>query len=122
MQVLAIDQDGSPISRGIIAQLSGDKNLDVKPSTPDEARELVRKGKATVAIVIPKEFGTEAGHALFAGGKKPEISLLYDPSHAIELGMVQGILSGAVMQAVSKEMFSGPSGREVTKEARAQIE
>ena len=122
MRVLAIDQDGSPISRGVIAQLSADKNLDVKPSTPDEARELVRKGKATVAIVVPKDFGTEAGHALFAGGKKPEIALLYDPSHAIELGMVQGILSGAVMQAVSKEMFSGQSGRDVAREARAQVE
>jgi len=122
MQVLAIDQDRSAISRGIIAQLGDDKNLDVKPSTMDDARELVRKGKATVAIVVPKDFGIEAGHALFAGGKKPEISLLYDPSHSIELGMVQGILSGAVMQAVSKEMFSGPSGRQATKEARAQIE
>jgi ABC-2 type transport system permease protein len=121
MQVLAIDQDGSAISRGIIAQLNADKNLDVKPSTPDEARDLVRKGKARVAIVIPKDFGTEAGHALFAGGKKPQISLMYDPSHAMELGMLQGILSGAVMQAVSKEMFSGPSGREVAREARAQV-
>jgi len=121
MQVLAIDQDGSPISRGIVAQLSADKNLDVKPSTPDEARDLVRKGKARVAIVIPKDFGTEAGHALFAGGKKPQISLMYDPSHAMELGMLQGILSGAVMQAVSKEMFSGQSGREVAREALAQI-
>ncbi len=121
MQILAIDQDESPISRGIIAQLSADKNLDLKPSTPDEARDLVRKGKARAAIVIPKGFGTEAGHALFAGGKKPQISLMYDPSHAMELGMLQGILSGAVMQAVSKEMFSGQSGREVTREALAQI-
>src|SRR5258708_689717 len=42
MHVLVIDQDGSAISRGLIAQLSGDKNLDVKTSTPDEAREQVR--------------------------------------------------------------------------------
>jgi hypothetical protein len=31
--VLVIDQDGSDISRGLITQLGGDKNLDVKPSS-----------------------------------------------------------------------------------------
>ena len=122
MPVLVTDQDGSAISRAIIAQLSSDKNLDVKLSTPDEARLQVRKGKARAAILIPKDFGADAGRAFFAGAKKPEISLLYDPSHGMEMGMVQGILSGAVMQAVSKEMFSGQSGREVVKESLARIE
>src|SRR3982074_917479 len=49
-QILAIDQAGSAISVSIIAQLNADKNLDVKQSAPDEARDLVRKGKARVAI------------------------------------------------------------------------
>ena len=71
----------------------------------------VRKGKAMVAIVIPKGFGIDAGRALFySGATKPELRVLYDPSHAMESGMVQGILSGAVMQSVSKEMFAGKSG------------
>jgi ABC-2 type transport system permease protein len=35
---------------------------------------------------------------------------------------VKGILSGAVMQAVSKEMFTGKSGREVVDESLAQVE
>ena len=122
MPVLVIDQDGSAISRAIVAQLTNDKNLDVNPSTLDEARMQVRKGKARAAIVIPKDFGAEAGRAFFAGAKKPEISLLYDPSHSMEMNMVRGIMSGAVMQAVSKEMFSGQSGREIVKESLAQLE
>ena len=130
--VLVIDQDGSDISRGLVTQLSGDKNLDVKASTLDAAREAVRKGKATAAIVIPKNFGRDAGRALFTGSsetgssetgeKKPELGVLYDPSHHVELGMVKGILSGAVMQSVSKEMFSGRSGREMVDESLAQVE
>ncbi len=113
--------------RGLITQLSGDKNLDVKASTLDAAREAVRKGKATAAIVIPTNFGRDAGHALFTGSsetgeKKPELGVLYDPSHRVELGMVKGILSGAVMQSVSKEMFTGRSGRETVDEALAQVE
>jgi ABC-2 type transport system permease protein len=120
--LLVIDQDGSDISRGLVSQLTGDKNLDVKPSTLDAAREIVRKGKATAAIVIPKDFGRDAGHALFTGASKPQLGVLYDPSHNVELGMVKGILSGAVMQAVSKEMFSGASGRAMANESLAQVE
>jgi ABC-2 type transport system permease protein len=124
--VLVIDQDGSDISRGLITQFGSDKNLDVKPSTLDAAREAVRKGKATVAIVIPKDFGKDAGRALFTGAntgeRKPELGVLYDPSHNVELGMVKGILSGAVMQTVSKEMFTGKSGREMVNESLAQVE
>ena len=124
--VLIIDQDGSDISRALITQLGSDKNLDVKPSSLDAARETVRKGKATVAIVIPKDFGKDAGHALFTGANtgasKPELGVLYDPSHNVELGMVRGILSGAVMQTVSKEMFTGKSGREMVNESLAEVE
>src|ERR1700720_3809754 len=122
MPVLFIDQDNSTISRALFAQLSSDKNLEVKPSTLDEARTAVRKGKATAAIVIPKDFGADAGRAFFAGAKKPEIGVLYDPSHGMEVAMVQGILSGAVMQVVSKEMFTGASGREMVRQSLAQIE
>lgn len=120
--ILVIDQDGSDISRGLISQLSGDKMLDVKPSPLDAAREAVRKGKATAAIVVPKDFGRDAGHALFTGANKPELALLYDPSHSMELGLIKGILSGAVMQTVSKEMFTGSSGRDVVNESMAQVE
>ncbi len=122
MPVLFIDQDTSTISRELLARLSADKNLAVKPSTLDEARTAVRKGRATAAVVIPKDFGADAGRALFSGAKKPQIGLLYDPSHGVELGMVQGILSGAVMQVVSREMFTGKSGREMVKESLPQIE
>jgi ABC-2 type transport system permease protein len=115
LPVLFIDQDGSDISHELLAWLTADKNLDVKPSTLDAARTAVRKGKATAAVVIPKDFGTDAGRAFFSKARKPEIGILYDPSHGMELGMVQGILSGAVMQVVSKEMFTGKSGREMVK-------
>ena len=88
VSVLVIDQDASNISRGLITQLGSDKNLDVKPSTLEAAREAVRKGKATAAIVIPKDFGRDAGHALFTGATKPELGVLYEstfhcplPSH-----------------------------------------
>jgi ABC-2 type transport system permease protein len=120
--VMYIDQDESQVSRELFNRLSADKNLAVKAAGLDEARSAVHKGSVTAAVVVPKDFGANAGHAFFGVAKKPEIGLLYDPSHGVELGMVQGILSGAVMQAVSKEMFSGQTGRDMMKESLARLE
>ena len=122
ISVLVADQDGSKISQAIAADLTASKSLEVKPATVDAAREAVRKGNAAVAIVIPKDFGTEAGRAFFRPEKKPEIGVLYDPSHSAEQGMVQGILTGSVMQIVSKEMFSGESGDKVVKDTLSDLD
>lgn len=119
--VLAVDQDGSAISREIVKRLGDEKALDVKPSNPDDARAAVRKGKATVAVIIPPNFGHDAGLAFFGPDRKPQIGVLYDPSHTAERAMVTGILTGDVMQAVSKEMFGGPMGRQMAREALARI-
>jgi ABC-2 type transport system permease protein len=117
--VLVMDQDESEISRALVTQLTAEKNLEIKPSTPVAAREAVRKGKAIAAIIIPKDFGEDSGRALFQATTKPTLGLLYDPSHDVELGMVKGILSGAVMQSVSQEMFRGRSGREMVNQSLA---
>jgi ABC-2 type transport system permease protein len=122
IKVLTVDQDHSTISNEIVKRLSAEKALDVKPSTPDEARAAVRKGSAIVAVVIPPNFGQDAGRAFFGPQKKPEIGVLFDPSHSAERAMVTGILAGDVMQSVSKEMFTGQTGREVAKDSLARVE
>jgi ABC-2 type transport system permease protein len=119
--VLAVDQDHSAISSEIVSRLSAEKALEVKPSTPVAARAAVRKGSAIVAVIIPPNFGHDAGQAFFGPEAKPDIALLFDPSHTAERSMVAGILTGDVMQAVSKEMFSGQTGREMVKESLARV-
>jgi ABC-2 type transport system permease protein len=120
--VLTVDQDLSAISGEIVKRLSEEKALEVKPSTPDAARAAVRKGSAMVAVIIPPNFGQDAGRAFFGPEKKPEIAVLFDPSHTAERSMVAGILAGDVMQAVSKEMFSGQTGREMAKESLDRVQ
>ena len=122
IKVLFVDQDSTPISRAILADLQTRDPLDVATSNADDAREAVRKGQASVGIVIPKNFGMDAGRAFFMPLKKPEISVMFDPSHAIEQAMVEGILTGSVMQVVSREMFGGATGSTVVKESLAQVE
>ncbi len=120
--VLAVDQDGSAISRDIVKRLSGEKALEVKPSNPADARAAVRKGSATVAVIVPPNFGQDAGRAFFGPQRKPEIAVLFDPSHTAERAMVTGILAGDVMQSVSKEMFTGQTGRAMVKDSLAQVQ
>ncbi len=120
--VLVIDEDHSAVSREIMSRLQGQKALEVRSSGLEPARAAVRKGTATAAVVIPRNFGEEAGAAFFGPRPRPEISLLYDPSHTAERAMVEGMLTGDVMQAVSKEMFGGVTGQQMVRDSLAQIE
>ena len=109
--VLVSDLDGTALTRDVVRRLAADSELDVKPATPEEGREAVRKGKATVAFVMPKNFTVEATRALLAGGEKPVLSMRFDPSHALEMRMLQGMLAGAVMSAAGRQLSGG---RELT--------
>jgi len=120
--VAIIDQDDSAISKAIVAGAETDKNLRVSKPTEDEARELVRKGKTAVAVVIPKGFGEASGQAFFSTAEKPQLTLLHDPSKTTELAMVRGVLTQHVMEAVSKEMFSGDQGRQLVEQTLPSIE
>ncbi len=121
--VLLADEDRSAISTNLASLLKADAALDVKAASLSEARAAVRRGKAAVAIRFPSGFGSAAASAFFGGpdATKADIDLLYDPSHATEASMVQGILAGHAMEAASKEMFSGKTGRDAVDSSLARV-
>jgi ABC-2 type transport system permease protein len=110
--VALVDQDRSAVSRAVVASTTADTALAVTDLTAGQAREGVQAGSITVAVVIPAGFGEAAGRAFFAGRDKPALTVWYDPSHRAELGLVRGLMTEHVMQSVSAEMFSGPTGRQ----------
>jgi ABC-2 type transport system permease protein len=122
LAVAIVDQDGSAISKKMLAGAETDKSLKVTTPSEDEARDLVKRGTTTVAVIIPKGFGEAAGTAFFGNGEKPALTLLHDPSRGMELAMVRGILTQHVMEAVSSEMFGGDQGRQVIERMLPQIE
>lgn len=119
--IRVVDHDGSAISSALALGLAKDKTLTVEGGTAEEAREAVRRGKTTVAVIVPPGFGDAAGQAFFGGAEKPQLELLYDPSHGMELAMVRGILTQHVMEAVSAEMFGGDQGRRLTQQSLEQL-
>jgi ABC-2 type transport system permease protein len=119
--VAIVDEDRGAISTAIVSAVQADPNLNVSTATAAGAGDLVRRGKTTIAVIVPPGFGDAAGRAFFGGGAKPPLDLLYDPSHNAELAMVRGILTEHVMEAVSRQMFGGAQGKALVAETLAQI-
>jgi ABC-2 type transport system permease protein len=120
--VALVQLDTSDAGNRIAAGLKADPNLHVTPLDLDHAREAVRKGSQSVAIVLPAGFAEAAGTAMFSNQDKPAIPLLYDPSQPAVLAMVKGMLTQQVMQVVSSEMFGGALGRKVTERSLQQLD
>lgn len=103
-----VDLDGSAIAASVVAGVRVDRNLAVTVASVEDARAAVRRGRSSVAVVLPEGFGAAASLALVAGGETPQIELLYDPSRGAELALVRGLLIEHVMRAVSRPGFDVP--------------
>ena len=124
VKIAIADLDGSDVSKALVADAQSDANLTVMLADVDGARTQVQKGAVVAAVLIPKDFGDGAKRAFFQGSdaKKPELSVLFDPSRAIEAGMVRGVLAQHVMQSVARSAFSGESVATFAKQGLEQIE
>jgi len=119
ISVAIVDEDGSTISKTIVTDVQKDENLTAVTTTAADARERVRRGTSSVALILPRGFGENAGRSLFrpaATQARPQLDVLFDPSRTAEVGMVRGIFTEHAMQAVSQEMFSGSTGRQSIQE------
>lgn len=120
--IAVVDQDGSTVTRAIVAAVHADASLQVTTPAVDAAREAVKRGDVTVAVIIPAGFGQASGLAFFGGGAKPDLSVLYDPSHRAEMGLVRGLMTQHVMEAVSRELFGGESGRQLVDQTLQNLD
>jgi ABC-2 type transport system permease protein len=102
--VHVVDEDGSAISRAVVAALQEEPALRVTRAPAAEAWDAVGRGRSAVAVSIPRGFGERAGRAFFGSDDRPRLDLVYDPSRGAELAMMRGILAEHVMQAVAREV------------------
>ena len=118
--VAIVDLDKSTISQQIVAGMNGDSALNVLELDEQVALDQVTKGKVRAAAVLPAKFGELASRAMFTSSAKPEVKVHYDPSQAIALAMVRGLLAQHVMKAVTQSMI-GSSGGKMIAEARTEV-
>ena len=110
--VAVVDLDASAVSKAIVAEMKSDTTFDLRETDEAQARQLVREGKVRAAAVIPAGFGEDAPKVMFRpNAKKPEIAVLYDPSQAMALALVKGLLAEHVMKQVSRAAFTPDTGR-----------
>jgi ABC-2 type transport system permease protein len=101
LTVWIADEDGSDLSRRIVASMNEDESLFLMQGTAEEVRDEVRRGKASAAVLIPPGFGSSAPRAMFAAGPKPQLTLFQDPTRAAESAMARGLLTRHVMEALA---------------------
>lgn len=107
--VAVVDLDASPITQQIVTGLKADDALEVRETPPPVALEQLKLGKVRAALILPAGFGEQASRALLRGTAKPVIAMHYDPSQAMALAVVRGLLVQNVMQAVAQTVFTGVS-------------
>jgi ABC-2 type transport system permease protein len=101
--IAVVDLDGSALSKGIVAAIRADSAFELHEDSEAGAIAQVRAGKIRAAAVIPGGFGESAVRALFdARAPKPDVAVHYDPSQAIALSMVRGLLTEHVVRGVSQ--------------------
>jgi ABC-2 type transport system permease protein len=122
LAIAVVDQDGSGISRAVTAGLTAEKTLEVSTLDEATARELVRKGKVRAAVVLPAGFGEAAGRAFLRSAERPRVPVLYDPSQAATLAMVQGMLTQQVFTAVTADLFGGAGGADLIDDSLAGLD
>lgn len=90
IRIAIADEDGSQASRQFIARLKEGGNLIIDEPGLQEATALVRQGKRTAAVVIPKGFGVDSDRFFY--GEPPKVEVLIDPSRKAESAMLEGLL------------------------------
>jgi ABC-2 type transport system permease protein len=120
--IAVIDEDQSTVSRAITADLSADKLLQVTLLDRAAAREQVKAGKQNAAAVFPKGFGEQTTKAMFSGLDKPQVPLLVDPSQTAGARVIEGLLAQYSMQEISREAFTGVSGRKAIDDLLADLD
>jgi ABC-2 type transport system permease protein len=120
--IAVVDEDQSAVSRAITADLTADKLLRVTTLDRAAAREQVKAGKQSAAAVFPKGFGEQTTKALFSGRDKPQVQMLVDPSQTIGARVIEGLLAQYSMQEISKEAFTGVSGRKAIDDVLGDLD
>ena len=104
--VVVVDEDRTAESERLIARLTATTGLAITSAPREEATRLVRQGKRSAAVIVPKGYG-EAADRLFHGAPR-RLELEVDPARTAEGSMLEGILTGAAMQSM-QELFTDPA-------------
>ena len=106
MQIGLVDQDQSKLSQRFAERLDAEEALKLTPMPLEQARDQVRKGKLTAALIIKDNFSERNGMGF--GSDDPVIQIMAAPARQMQSAYLQGIASKAQFQGLS-DMFTDPN-------------
>ena len=120
--IAIVDLDTSTVSAALVSAIRADAAVAVDELAEPAAVEAVRRGKVRAAAVIPAGFGAAAARALLLpGAARPEVVIHYDPSQAIAVSIVKGVLAEQVMKTVAQAAFSPESNAPIMADIRDTV-
>ncbi len=122
MALWIADLDGSALSRGVVSNFVSDVAFRVTVTNDAAVRAQVLAGRVPVGLILPPRFGADAPFGLFDTNRRPNLTLLHDPSRAMEYQVVQGMLIPKVIQSIAENAFSWNGARELANEALRNLE
>ncbi|MDP6958231.1 MAG: ABC transporter permease [Planctomycetota bacterium] len=105
MKVVVVDEDQTEGSRAFIEELKSTEGLDISLASREEAVRLVRQGKQTAYVILPKEFGKSRQRMFWE--MPPDLELGVDPARKAEGAMLEGILTQSLFKGMG-ETFQNP--------------
>ena len=108
--VVVADEDRTAESARLVERLTSTAGLEVTTAPREEATRLVRQGKRSAAVIVPKGYG-EAADRIFHGAPR-RLELELDPARVAEGSMLEGILTGAAMQSM-QDLFTDPARTQI---------
>jgi ABC-2 type transport system permease protein len=128
LRIAVVDEDHSPASAKFLKALRGSEAVRLltmrgeegdTPLSFEEARDLVRWGKAAAYLHIRKGFGDNPAGFVPAPDK---LDLGVDPSRKAEAGLLQGVLMESLFSGMA-DLFANPQeARAEMKKASANVE
>ena len=119
--VAVVDLDHSEISGRIVAAMQADTAFDIRVLDAATAMAQVKKGSLRAGVRIPPGFGAALVHGLFSADPKPVIDVDYDPSQAMTLAVVKGLLVQHVLEGVARAAIDGGAAPILAGEGRQRV-
>lgn len=98
VDLLVVDEDGSPATRALIDAVKADDTFVVEELSMEAARARLSAGDADVALHIPAGTGEKLKPTAMFTGDVGTLELLHDPSDATEADIAEGLLTKIAMQ------------------------
>lgn len=106
--LLVVNDDGSSLTKQILADLRDDPRFSVEEVSTDNAREQLANREHTFGVYLPEGFGEhlELKPGMPANSNLPKMEMWHSPDRQLEACWVEGMLNAVILRRLALNSFS----------------